>query len=188
MLPLARATRDRRLPRQRCNCGLDKAEQILQSWRDEDNDNWVENWLAAQLSRINLHYWRGEAQLQAAVLERARSLVETRAGPWQKADFYVHLTGPRCRSNRFAVDKPGLANVKAARALVADAGLNEAEFHWHTLGFLLVVHGDLVEAQAELEGALAAARRAGDKSLELANLVFLAWAGCASTTLPPSKK
>ncbi len=132
--------------------------------------------MAAQLSRSNLHYWRGEAQLQAAVLERARSLVETRAGPWQKADFYVHLTGPRCRSNRFAVDKPGLANVKAARALVADAGLNEAEFHWHTLGFLLVVHGDLVEAQAELEGALAAARRAGDKSLELANLVFLAWA------------
>ena len=102
---------------------------------NEDNDNWVENWLAAESSRINLHYWRGEAQLQAAVLERARSLVETRAGPWQKADFYVHLTGPRCRSNRFAVDKPGLANVKAARALVADVGPNEAEFHWHTLRF-----------------------------------------------------
>ena len=40
---------------------------------------------------------------------------------------------------------------------MASAGLNEEEFHWHTLGFLLVLHGDLVEAAAELEGALAAA-------------------------------
>ena len=62
---------------------------------------------------------------------------------------------------------------------MAEAGLNEEAFHWHTLGFLLVLHGDLVEARAELEGALAAARRAGDKSLELANLVFLAWAALA---------
>ncbi len=51
------------------------------------------------------------------------------------------------------------------------AGLNEEEFHWHTLCFLLVAHGDLVEAEAELEGALSAARRAGDKSLELPTVV-----------------
>ena len=76
MLPLARQLEIEDCHDRDAFAALDKAEQILQSCRDEDNDNWVENWLAAQLSRSNLHYWRGEAQLQAAVLERARSLVE----------------------------------------------------------------------------------------------------------------
>ncbi len=167
---------------------LDKAEEILRSCSDKDDDNWVENWLALQLSRSNLFYWRDERELQAAVLGRARSLVETRAGPWQKADFYVHVAGQRWRTNRFGVDETTLTDVKAARALVAEAGLNEEAFHWHTLGFLLVLHGDLVEGRAELEGALAAARRAGDQSLELANLVFLAWAGLRQHDLPAVKE
>jgi hypothetical protein len=88
-------------------------------------------------------------------------------------------------------------NIVAAVRLYID-GFNERDvekfkraFHkdaWHTLGFLLVLHGDLVEAQAELEGALGAARRAGDKSLELANLVFLAWAHLRRHDLPAVKE
>jgi class 3 adenylate cyclase/tetratricopeptide (TPR) repeat protein len=167
---------------------LDKAEQILQSCKNKESDNWVENWLALQLSRSNLHYWRDEGDLQAAVLERARPLVETQAGSWQNADFRVHMAGQRWRRNRFAIDESALADVKAARALVSRAGLNQEEFHWHTLGFLLVLHGDLEEAVAELEGALAAARRAGDKSLELANLVFLGWARLRQHDVPAVKE
>ena len=166
---------------------LDKAEQILQNCKDKEANNWVENWLALQLSRSNLHYWRDEGDLQAVVLERARPLVETRAGTWQNADFRVHLAGQRWRRNRFAIDESALADVRAARALVNRAGLNREEFHWHTLGFLLVLHGDLEEAVVDLEGALAAARRAGDKSLELANLAFLGWARLRQHDVPAVK-
>ena len=155
---------------------LDKAEAVLQACSDKDSQEWVENWLALQASRSNLHYWRAESDLQAVVLERARPLVDARAGPWKKADFLAHVTGHRFRADRFLVDERTIADITAARDIVAQAGLNQEEFHWHTLGFLLVLHGDLTRAETELQGALGAARRAGDKSLELANLVFLGWA------------
>ena len=155
---------------------LDKAEEVLQACSEKNSDDWVENWLDLQLSRSNLHYWRNETELQGQVLERARPVVEARAGPWKKADFAVHVAGNRWRARRFAVDDKTIEDVTAARQVVADAGLKIEEFHWHTLGSLLLLYGDLAKARTELEGALDAARQAGDKSLELANLVFLAWA------------
>ena len=51
-----------------------------------------------------------------------------------------------------------------------------ANFHWPHLAFCLLLHGDLAEAETEFDGALAATRRAGDKSPELFCLVFLGWA------------
>jgi class 3 adenylate cyclase/tetratricopeptide (TPR) repeat protein len=154
---------------------LDAAEKVLESCSDKDADDWVEAWLDVQLSRSNLHYWRAETGLQAAVLARVRPLVEARAGPRQKADFGIHIAGQRWRSNRFIVDEGIVADVRSARALFLTTGDNPENFHWQTLGFVLLLHGDLTQAEGELEGALAAARRAGDKSLELFCLIFLAW-------------
>jgi tetratricopeptide (TPR) repeat protein len=155
---------------------LDAAEATLQSVSDKGSDAWVEAWLDVQLSRSNLHYWRNECDLQAALLSRVQPLVDNRAGPWQRADFYVHVAGQRWRAARFAVDESILDDVRAARSIVADAGLHLEAFHWQTFGFVLLLHGDMSAARAELEGALAVARRAGDSSLELASLTFLAWA------------
>jgi hypothetical protein len=132
--------------------------------------------LDVQLSRSNLHYWRAETELQATVLAQARSLVEARAGPRQKADFCVHMAGQRWRANRFIVDEGIVADIRSARTLFLATGDNPENFHWQTLGFVLLLHGELTEAETELEGARAAARRAGDKSLELFCLIFLAWA------------
>ena len=86
------------------------------------------------------------------------------------------MAGQRWRAGRFVVDDDIVAEVTAARSMAAEAGLDLENFHWHTLGFVLLLHGDLVQATLELDGALAAARRAGDGSLELAGLAFLAWA------------
>ena len=141
-----------------------------------------------QLSRSNLHYWRAETELQAAALARARPLVETRAGPRQKADFCVHMAGQRWRSNRFIVDEGTVADVRSARALFQATGDNPENFHWQTLGFVLLLHGDLTRAETELEGALVAARRAGDKSLELFCLIFLAWARLRQTDVAGVKE
>ncbi len=155
---------------------LDKAEEIMESCADKEADDWVENWLALQLSRGNLHYWRAESELHTRLLRRIEPLVKARAGAWQRADFDIHIAGQRWRDRRFVADQITVDSVRATRKMVAEAGLNDEEFHWHTLGFVLVLQGDLIGARTELEGALAASRRAGDKSLELANLVFLAWA------------
>jgi tetratricopeptide (TPR) repeat protein len=154
---------------------LNTAEDILERSTEKRSDSWVEAWLEVQLSRSNLHYWRNECDLQAAALSRARLLAESRAGAWQKADFYMHLAGQRWRARRFAVDDRTLADVRAARSIVAEAGLDLESFHWQTLGFVLLLKGNVEAAQAELGGALGAARRAGDGSLEHFCLTFLAW-------------
>lgn len=49
---------------------LDAAEAILQGLPENGSDDWVEAWLEVQLSRSNLHYWRNETDLQAALLSR----------------------------------------------------------------------------------------------------------------------
>ena len=155
---------------------LAEAEKALRDCNTHVSDQWVDIWVDVQLSRSNFHYWRSESDLQLAVLDALRPVVEERAKPWQKADFAVHAAGQRWRAARFVVDDGIVSEVRAARALVAERGLDQDNFHWQTLGFLLLLKGDLAEARAELEGALAAARRAGDRSLELFCLVFLAWA------------
>jgi class 3 adenylate cyclase/DNA-binding SARP family transcriptional activator len=167
---------------------LDAAEGVLGSCSNKDDDDWVEAWLDVQLSRSNLHYWRAETELQAAVLAQARPLVEGRAGPRQKADFGVHIAGQRWRARRFMVDEGIVADIRSARALFLATGENVENFHWQTLGFVLLLHGELTEAEAELAGALTAAQRAGDKSLELFCLIFLAWAGLRQRDVPRVKE
>jgi DNA-binding SARP family transcriptional activator len=167
---------------------LDAAEAILQGLPEKGSDDWAEAWLEVQLSRSNLHYWRNECDLQAALLSRIQPLVDGRAGTWQRADFYVHLAGQRWRAARFAVDDSIVEDVRAARAMVAEDSLEPEGFHWQTFGFVLLLHGELSAARAELDGALGAARRAGDRSLELANLTFLAWACLRQHDLPGVKE
>ena len=133
---------------------LDAAEKVLESCSDKDADDWVEAWLDVQLSRSNLHYWRAETGLQAAVLARVRPLVEAHAGPRQKADFGIHIAGQRWRSNRFIVDEGIVADVRSARALFLTTGDNPENFHWQPLGFVLLLHGDLTQARASSKAPL----------------------------------
>jgi hypothetical protein len=69
-----------------------------------------------------------------------------------------------------------VAEIRSARRQFAETGDDPENYHWHTLGFLLLLQGELTQAETELHGALASARRAGDKSLELLCLIFLGWA------------
>ena len=107
---------------------------------------WAETWVAVQLSRSNLHYWRNECDLQLAVLEALRPVVEERAKAWQKADFYMHIAGQRWRAEGFAVDDRTISDVRAAWLLVAESGLDIENFHWQTLGFLLLLKGELARS------------------------------------------
>lgn len=167
---------------------LDAAEKVLLSCADKDADDWAEAWIDVQLSRSNLYYWRAETELQAAVLAQARPLVEGRAGPRQKADFCVHVAGQRWRANRFVVDDGIVADIRSARALFMATGDNVENFHWQTMGFVLLLRGEIAEAETELAGALGAARRAGDRSLQLFCLIFLAWARLRQRDIPGVKE
>ncbi|HTT91786.1 MAG TPA: AAA family ATPase [Acidimicrobiales bacterium] len=163
---------------------LDTAEGLLGTVRDKSSDDWTEAWLAVQFNRSRLHYFRNEGQLQASVLARIRPLIEARARGRDEAEFSAQLASHRWRANRFVVDAEIVAKMRSARRVFAETGdratLLETgtgpENYQFSLGFLLVLQGELAQAETELHEALAAARRAGDKSLELLCLIFLGWA------------
>jgi len=153
---------------------LGAAEEKLQSCADKDADEWAEAWIDVQLQRSTLHYWRNEAEAQAAVLELVRPVVESRGNPRQKVDFYNALSTQGIRASRYVVDERILADHQAAWAAVIDAGLeNEMFYVGFALGFALLWYGDLASARAHLERTLNISRRAGDKTLELRCLIYL---------------
>ncbi len=177
VLSMAGPSRDRRLRTKEALIALNAAEQVLENCSDKDADDWIEAWLDVQLShRSNRHYWRAETELQAAVLARARSLVEARAGPRQTADFCVHMAGQRWRASRFMVDEGIVADVRSARALFLTTATTR-RLPLADPRFVLLLQGDLTAAETELEGALDAARRGnGGRPWSLFCLIFLAWA------------
>jgi tetratricopeptide (TPR) repeat protein len=131
-------------------------------------------WIDVQLARSNLHYWRNEPEAGLAVLELVRPLVELRAKPRLRIDFFTQVSSQRSRASRYVVDDSILDDCRAAWAAVVDAGL-ENEMFWvgFQLGFCLLWYRDYAGAQAELERALDIAWRADDKTLALRCLVYL---------------
>lgn len=153
---------------------LDAAEARLQSCADKGTDEWAEVWIDVQLARASLHYWRNEPEAGMTVLELVRPVVEARAKPRSKIDFYSQVSGQRARATRYMVDESVLRDYRAAWAAVLDAGL-ENEMFWVAfhLGFGLLWYRDFAGAQAELEWTLNIASRADDKTLALRCLVYL---------------
>ncbi|HTT88397.1 MAG TPA: hypothetical protein VMF65_02525, partial [Acidimicrobiales bacterium] len=153
---------------------LDAAAARLQSCADKDTDEWAEVWIDVQLARASLHYWRNEPEAGLAVLELVRPVVEARAKPRAKIDFYSQVSAQRARASKYMVDESILGDYRAAWAAVVDAGL-ENEMFWvdFHLGFGLLWYRDFASAEAELEQALNIASRADDKTLALRCLVYL---------------
>lgn len=156
---------------------LGTAQDLLEGCRDEAREDWVETWLDVQFSRCGVYSAGNESELHAEVLSATRPFVEARGLPRHKADFYGHLASQRWRANGFRVDQDVLALKRTAWETAVEAGLadelNNARFF---LGSMLLRHGDLADAQAELEGSLGVARMAGDRSLELKCLDLLSYA------------
>ena len=156
---------------------LDAAAELLEASADKNADDWVGTWLDVQFALAGVHYWRNEPELQAAVLARVRPVVEARGTARQKTHFYTSVGIQRFRASRYLVDESILADVRSGWAAAVEGGLeNEFYVARFEVGFALLWRGDLIGAQAELEGALAVTRRAGDKPMELRCLTYLACA------------
>ena len=141
----------------------------------EDDDGAAELWLEIQLDGwVALFYWQNEPERAAAILDRARPVVESRGTPARKRVLYTSLAQQRSRRTRYRIDDEILSNARAALA-VAKQDLSEdtvagTEF---SLGHFLLWYGDLAEAQEHMEAALVAAERVGDAILRTRCLSYL---------------
>jgi tetratricopeptide (TPR) repeat protein len=167
---------DRR--RQAASEALDTADRLLEGAHDKEDDEWARTWVDVQLMR-GFYYFYDDAELLGSVIARARPMVEERAGPKQRADFYTQVGYQRAAANRFTIDDDILDCFRDAWRVVVEAGLEndiETNFVRAGVGYFLVVKGDVLAGEEKLEAVLALAPRAGDRPMELTCLPCLAWA------------
>ena len=144
---------------------FDQAERLMAEEPGEPDQARTDLWLEVQLDgRVNLHYWRNPPERAAAVLAAARPVVEGRPPPAWK----TRLTTPTWPCSGAA--KPATGSTtrswptyalpwRRPKRTPAALGFGGPFF---CLGFFLLWHGDLEEAEQRLQTSLALAERTGD--------------------------
>jgi class 3 adenylate cyclase/tetratricopeptide (TPR) repeat protein len=154
---------------------FDVAEELLGEHPDDEDQAVVDLWLGILVDhRANIHYWRNEPDQAAAVLARARPVVEAQGTLARKQNFYMSLALQRARQTRYRIDGEILGNVRAG-VDAAPQGGDEREIAWTVfcLGFFLLWHGDLADAQEQFEASLRIVERTGDPVLRARCLCYL---------------
>jgi DNA-binding SARP family transcriptional activator len=131
-------------------------------------------WVAVQVARFWLHYYLGQAPEMFQVIAVIRPVVE-RGGTAAQRTLLQFLTAHATyRHERYRLSNVALGYTRAYVAAVQasnDIGVGLAISF--TLGFALLFHGNLDEAEPELQTALATAERTGDVLLEARCLTYL---------------
>jgi class 3 adenylate cyclase/DNA polymerase III delta prime subunit len=152
-----------------------QAEAALGPEPDRDNPDWWQEWVTLQLDRIYLYYWPGRVQEMMALVEKVRPAVERYGTPLQLGKLYYNIALALVRRDRYVISDEILAYVRKAVEILRETGVGSeqtfAEFH---LGFELLWHGDLKEAENQLLIALQASERTGDVTTETRCLTYLA--------------
>jgi hypothetical protein len=115
---------------------------------------------------MSVLYWLNDTETYARLIEQVRPFVEAYGSAEQRAGFLINMLGFLLRRDRYRVTD---GTVEIARAVYAAA--QEAEpspFWWAVfeLGFALLWHGDLDEADVALRESLTEGVRRGDLSLQ----------------------
>lgn len=154
---------------------FDAADELLGEHPEDEDQATVDLWLEVQLDgRALLHYWRIEPERAAAVLAKARPVVDTRGSPSRRQMFYLSLAVQQARQTRYRIDEEILANIRTAVAAAKEAGgEHDLAFSTFNLGFILLWHGDLAEAEQHLEASLAIVEQIGDVVLRARCLCYL---------------
>ena len=152
------------------------AEALLGAPGPSDADAaWWTEWCQIQIEHLILLYWWGRPGEMAERIAHVRPLIEERGTPAQRAALFGNLNRQLNQSNRFAPSDTALEYARAAlEALPPPASPELRAPYQFALGFNLLWHGDLAEAEAELRVALAMAEQIGDMSLQARCLAYLA--------------
>ena len=151
------------------------AEALLGAPGESSGAAWWEEWCQVQIERLILLYWWNRPADMAQLIERVQPLIEQHGTPFQQAALHSNLSRQQSRSCRFAPSAAAVASARAALAALPPATSPEVRAPYQfALGFYVLWHGDLVEAQVELQAALAMAEATGDIATQARCLTYLA--------------
>lgn len=135
---------------------------------------WWDEWCQVQLDRLILLYWWRRPDEMAQRIGQVRPLIEQHGTPAQRAALFGNLARLTGQSCRYAPSDAALAHARAALAAFPPAASPEARTPYQfALGFYLLWHGDLAQAEAELRTALAMSEQIGDISQQARCLAYL---------------
>jgi tetratricopeptide (TPR) repeat protein len=164
-----------RYPEALAQCDL--AEQALGPASDPPELPWLSAWLAVQVQRMAVLYWLNDTETYARLIEQVRPFVEAHGTAEQRASFLLAMAGLFFRRDRYLVADETLELARAAQTAAQEAEPSPCWWAVFNLGFALLWHGDLDEAGAVLQEALAEAERRGDVATRSKALTYLMVAG-----------
>jgi tetratricopeptide (TPR) repeat protein len=152
-----------------------QAEAALGPEIDPDNPDWRQEWVALQLDRIFLYYWPGRVQEMMDLVEKVRPAVERYGAPLQLGKLYFSIALALVRRDRYVISDEILAYARKGVEILRETGVgSEQNFAEFGLGFDLLWHGDLKEAETQFLIALQVSERTGDVTTETRCLTYLA--------------
>ncbi|MDC0714531.1 protein kinase [Stigmatella sp. ncwal1] len=128
---------------------------------------WWREWVQLQIERISTHYWAANTVELEALIERAQPLVAARGTPLQRARFFQSLVQRNLRAERYAASAgtAGYAR-QSLLALQEDGDRVEVATARFTFAAVLLWHGALDEAEAEMRAAIDEAERLAHTPLQ----------------------
>ncbi|MCP3144107.1 serine/threonine-protein kinase [Pyxidicoccus xibeiensis] len=140
----------------------------------ERESAWWREWVQLQGERITVHYWLAQLEEMRALVDGVRPLVRTHGTPLERARFFNALVQMQLRGERYQASSDTVAHARAfAEAALEAGGDAERAGARCVLATVLLFHGALAEAQAEMEVALREAEHLGDVTLQTRCLTYL---------------
>ncbi|HEX9387979.1 MAG TPA: adenylate/guanylate cyclase domain-containing protein [Anaerolineales bacterium] len=135
---------------------------------------WWNEWLMIHLDRMRLRYWQGQVQEMIQLAEKVRPSLDAYGTPLQRSKFFTDLVAMALRRDRYVVSEETLTHAQDAVA-AAQESENLGEIAWAQFmrGFSQLWHGDLDDAEAQLQAALELAEQIGDVTLQSRCLTYL---------------
>lgn len=139
------------------------------------SDEWWEERCQLQLELLLLQYWWGYKDQMAVEIVHVRHLIEKHGTPFQRASLFVNLSRHFQQQGRYAPSDIALEYARAGLNALAAVTSPELRAPYHfALGFNLLWHGDLEEAERELNAALTLSTQARDVTLQARCLAYAA--------------
>ena len=149
--------------RAKTSLGVEPTEPVYSWWRE---------WIELQQERKYVFYWLNRRSEIVEILEESRPILAQYGTPVQRASFFD--PNLLLRQDRFAVSEETVEFTRewmAAHLELGDLG-DVAAAHFR-MGFVLLWHDDLAEAEAEMLTALEMSTRTGDVNLRARCLTYL---------------
>ena len=139
------------------------AEQTLEANSAAADRAWWQAWLQVQLERMWVFYWLDRPEAADELAGRITTVATRDGTTAQQVSFFLAQSTMLARRDRYAVSDEAVALSRRAFSISVESG-DASHVAWaqFVLGFMLLWHGDLDEAERNMEEALSSAERQGD--------------------------